>query len=549
MQQEKRTEAKFKEVAVLIKNGNLIQAQKVLNEAPFLKQHLAYYLQQAKIYKQSGALLKSLESLDTALDLFSNKVPALNHKVELLFQLKKFQEFESALLELRTILDNPFEKVRLEARAEAVQKNYNKAIASLECALDQKGILFDVKIGCMLFEFNCAISSFQKGLAYLKRALHIEPDLSFKSTVFLTAVVSQDPENHGEKICFEFVKDFPYNKNLLVAQCKLLLFTGKFSLIQEKIDKSKVEMDAKTLKRLSAILSVTNIELPMQIPSDSDALDVSQADFLTYLAAFGVHEARKKFAVVDESEKVKRYISFMESLPLIDHSFRKLVEGFPPDAHWVAASGKNSLGSVVVFTGGAGKVCGLPIAIFDQFLISMKLDAIYLKDSSRNFFMEGVPGLGTWSGDLYSNINALLPSKIRYCICSSGGSFGGLNSYASMNYTSCVFLSPYTHFATNNKSQHIALAYMRKKHQNAPNDFLEEFQHQAPKSPIHLIYGEKDSECMSQVKRLEHIQNVSIKEIPRTGHSLLFDLVVRNELLPLLRNTLGVVPAESADSR
>ncbi len=344
-------------------------------------------------------------------------------------------------------------------------------------------------------------------------------------------------EFHTAEVLYKL---FPLNKDLLITQCRLLLTTGKSDQIQEVTDEKSDLIDARTKNSLSSILDLVSIELPGEVGVSGNDIPINRHVVLQIAEEQGIENAQDALNRL-ANEKDREFLKqLFNTLPDDSMISRQLVGDFPRNTNWVVAEGPNAKGTVVVFTGGGGKIFSLPLSILDRYLAALGLNAVYLRDNTRNIFLGGIDGLGDTPLDVSANINKLVPSRPLFCMSFSGGSFGALNYCVHNKLNSAVMFSPYTHLFSAKQRHLSAMLYLQEKFKSPDSDMLEVYKKTSPDFPIHLIAGTVDADGLAQVDRVSALNNINIHLIEAGGHNILFQLIVRDELLPLLRKLLGI---------
>ncbi len=543
---QKKRAAWFNQIVTLISSHELDKAEKELNSFNEFKDAPEYELLYCKILFDRSQLQEALARINGAILRYPNDWRLLDMKCVLSVKEGDISALSSALDQLK-LASPPVERLwKFREEVAVLKADFSKAIELLETAIECGDLGVTIAISSRLFLYNCRVRNWERAFHWLVKYFEIDPDATLDVSLLINYLLELSPEDYGEKAVERLRERFPANNTILFAHIRLLLTTGKSDKIPAVIEDNISIINGNTLRSLKNLLSTTDIEVASewseQNPEDkAERFNSMRRDgFAWYLLTEGPEKAHNILQYLADETERDACKQLLELIPSISTHRRTLVLNFPKNKGWVIGAGDASIGTVIVFTGMAGRV-GVSNAFFDRYLAELNLDAIYLRDTSRNTYLGGVNGLGTTAEEMAEKLIELSPSKPLYCVSFSGGSFGALSCCLNANLKSVVMFSPYTHLFSNNKAHNSASRYLQKQYESVTSDFLAGFESKGPEFPVHLVYGAEDDDCTHHVKRVLHVRNVAARRVERSAHSsLVFDLAVRGQLLPLLKDALGL---------
>lgn len=219
------------------------------------------------------------------------------------------------------------------------------------------------------------------------------------------------------------------------------------------------------------------------------------------------------------------------------------------------AQARSTETAVLVFTGSNDSV-SMPLPLFDRYLATLEITAVYLKDFKRLRFCSGIQSLS----ETYDGTVAALREMLRRLgvkrLCTLGNCDGG---FAAIRYGAELCADRIVTFGAPTYSPQDSLTkieqarnFMRKRlAENVPVEmmdlkpFLESHTHRAQ---IELFYEEEDLRDRSQALHLSGISGVRLHPQPGlSNHRLLRRMASsRQDFLGMLGKLLGV---ESAATR
>jgi len=536
----------FHQIIALAGRGEFDKARQELDTMGDFKDAPEYNLLYCKILLSMSQLPEALDRIDDA--IVKNPGDWRLHDVKCLItqETRNTDALAIALAQLE-LTSPPVERLWKYREGVAVLKaDFAEAINLLETAIECGDLGMTTDIAFRLFSYHRKLGDSKRAFYWLAQYFESDPEATIDVTLLINFLLDLSPEDYGEKKIVELRERFPANNTILFTHVRLLLTTGKVDKIPAVIEDSLSILNKNTLHSLENLLSTTDIEItteksgknPGEEPARSGSM--MRGEFANCLVYEGPEKARNSFQYVTDNTEREICKQMLEAIPPISEHHRTLVSNFPKNQGWVIGAGDNSIGTVIVFTGMAGRA-GIHNTFFDSYFAALNLDAIFLRDTDRNTYLGGVNGLGSTAEEMTERLIELSPSEPLYCVSFSGGSFGALGCCLNTKLKSVVMFSPYTYLFSSNKAHASAMSYLQKNYKSVTTDFMACFKSTGPEFPIHLVYGTEDDDCAHQVDRVSHIGNISGHRVGSSTHSsLVYDLAFRGHLLSLLRGTLGL---------
>jgi hypothetical protein len=226
---------------------------------------------------------------------------------------------------------------------------------------------------------------------------------------------------------------------------------------------------------------------------------------------------------------------------------RKLVVA-DPERDVLLAEVTGAETAVLVFTG-TNDGLSMPLSLFDRYLATLNLTAIYLKDFNRLRFLQGIQSLSdNYQGTLEALRNMLNRAGVKR-LCTIGNCVGG---FAAIRYgielgaERIVAFSPPTYTSRDPLTKmEEGRRFMRTRLEaNVPSEmmdlkpFLEARRHDAQ---IDLLYEEKDPRDRVNALRLSSLPGIRLHPQPELSYRLLRRLAFSNpDFRGLLANLLEI---------
>ncbi len=411
------------------------------------------------------------------------------------------------------------ENIKLYAQVHiaVAEENLDAAVTLLEDSLRECRVTLSADIGRDLFSYHYQLGNYASSLVWLEKALALDPMLDYEAGNLIVILSDLEPHDHGEARLLALRQRFPKNNSLLESMCSLLLMKGNISKLEKLLSES-ADSDERSRRKLQRLASAAGLDhLPALQDEDQERV------FDQYL------------------QKVRQQLELS----------RPVAGGFPVNRNWLHVKGENAAGSVIAFNGGGGHF-GIPIELFDHYLASLNLDVVYFRDNTRQFFFDGVEGLGSSIDAIIDKIQQLELPKPIYCISNSGGSFAALNYGLRVPVDGMILFAPFTYLASDfskikdyNPKFKIIADYLHRTYPDGIFDYQAAYSNQPRSFPVHFYYGDKDLTCRRHVSRMAKIPNMHSHEISGANHLVVRYLTLRNELLPILESHLRSTAASS----
>lgn len=204
------------------------------------------------------------------------------------------------------------------------------------------------------------------------------------------------------------------------------------------------------------------------------------------------------------------------------------------------AEGQASEAIALVFTGLADQAM-FPLPIFDRYLATLNLTAVYLRDHNRLLYNNGISSLASDFAGTVKSLHSLVSDLGTRRLITIGTSAGG---YAAIRYglaldAECIvgFSAP-TNLTADFLADDGRGRAVARRLQTLPADALDALpliQARERPTPIHLVYGEDMREDRRHALHLEGASGVNLHPLPGVDiHGSLGVLAQEKKLLPFL---------------
>ncbi len=140
-----------------------------------------------------------------------------------------------------------------------------------------------------------------------------------------------------------------------------------------------------------------------------------------------------------------------DSMALLQQAFElkdkhtDVLKDLQPDKEMIVSGADRPNGTVLVFSG-LGDKLSMPFNVMDVFFAELGLSAIFLRDSQRQLYCNGISQLGddfeTTLNVLKNEISSLGAEKPLYVMGNSAGGFGAIYYATQLNAEACIVFSP-----------------------------------------------------------------------------------------------------------
>jgi hypothetical protein len=300
----------------------------------------------------------------------------------------------------------------------------------------------------------------------------------------------------------------------------------------------EIYSDNKGLKRIAlhAVSAIREIEAGR--PFELDVQLIMAKSALSLIISVGrINVARTYVAICVEHFKgysLRENHSLLQLGPKIDRMDYL-------DRYWLdyQVIDRKAKTTVVIFCGAADRF-GVEVNTFMLWLSDPSVNAIYLRDSYKSFYLGGLASIGNMEqtvARIRDDIAALGGERV-VCIGSSVGVYGALNYGAMLNADSVLCFSGPTSLEAGlqlfgDKPAYQNVARLMEQ-ENLPEPDLRAA-YGANNVSVHFLYGEGSAFDAVQTKTIEGLPNVTIEEIPDWDeHFIVGELARRGRLADVL---------------
>jgi tetratricopeptide (TPR) repeat protein len=240
---------------------------------------------------------------------------------------------------------------------------------------------------------------------------------------------------------------------------------------------------------------------------------------------------------------------FLDMTPR-DAELRRPLAVDDPERDVIIAEAAGSETAVLVFTG-LNDAMMMPLPIFDRYLAALGVTAVYLKDSSRMFFLRGIQSLAPDYAGTLAALRSILERLRVSQLCAIGNSAGGpaairYGTELDARYITCFSCT--THDLSEPVAQfRLGRKIMRKRFfANLPADMLDLkpfLQKRQRASTIRLYYGDGEEWDKKQALHLADVEGVALNPIADLDeHAVISWLFAKGELGKVLAAAVGLPP-------
>lgn len=202
----------------------------------------------------SEPTLQALEQIEVALKNSPNDWRLHRLRCMVFLEIKDAELLKAAVAELSRC--NPPAKalMRFSENLALMEGNYEQAAHIIEEALREGQMEPSSKTLKRLSVHWQKAKNWKASINSLEQALESDPEASINIASLLVTLVELDVANLGEVEISRLRCRFPSNPYLLIAQCRLLLTTGKASGIGPLIEANQSILDESSLARLQSLI-------------------------------------------------------------------------------------------------------------------------------------------------------------------------------------------------------------------------------------------------------------------------------------------------------
>ncbi len=209
------------------------------------------------------------------------------------------------------------------------------------------------------------------------------------------------------------------------------------------------------------------------------------------------------------------------------------------------AQGVGAKAVAVVFAGNNDLALGLPLSVFDRYLAALGVDAIYLKDHSRLFFLSGVRSLRRYEAALESlrTMLAKLPAARLHMIGMSGGGPAAIRYGVDLGAQNIVSFCGPTKIDFDRLPAPVHRILAKRLQAAIPAQYLDArlfLEARDVRPRIHMVYGAEMARDRAYAEHLAGMPMVTLR--PLAGfdrHEIFPALAATGELRTLLGELLG----------
>ena len=538
-----------KEVQRLLTSNNLEEASSVLKGAIVRHpKHLRLRMLEAKVLEKQGKQTEARDRYDLIRKAFPNKPQANFHLARLAIAQGDFEDAETYLqaAEAQGMTESFTGKLRTRITARdsdpAVSRRaFERIVASK--AEPSAALLIKLANICFKMDDNQAV------FALAERMLRIDP-VEAHNLAAQAAIKIGDAERAEREYATLLDLD-PENPRWISGKMDFLQRIGEndkaIALLREAIGRGLAGAQLfDGINRLRIPPDIAEVAVRWAQTVEVGAAKREQTVAAYILSAF-LNQAPSPQVQMSTPGKANgkptHLYDWSKDAPA-DSAFKRALVTETQDKDILVAPAENSNTVVLVFTGLADQAM-VPIGILDRYFAALNLTAVYLRDSSRLLFNNGVASVAQNFDGTVEYLRNIISGFGSSRLVSMGTSAGG---YAAIRYglslgADCIagFSAP-----TNLTAAFLAddgrgriVANRLQKLPPETLDILPAVIAADGRTPIHLVYGEhmpQDKRHALYLKGAPGVVLHSLQEIDQ--HSSLTVLAQNRKLLPFLTGNL-----------
>ena len=237
-------------------------------------------------------------------------------------------------------------------------------------------------------------------------------------------------------------------------------------------------------------------------------------------------------------------LRMLDALPPADPRSR-LVTDPRKDVHVVRREG--GADTVLVCFSGVGLIgVGAPLPILHRWLGQLDAHLIYLRRRRlADFYLDGIPQLGPdpdATAEAIARLAAELGGRRLLVYGNSSGGFAAMLYGLKLKAEAVLAFGPPTSM-TPEFNEHLVLAEtsrrLRAEHPDAPLDLRPLWQAADPRPRLTIVRGEHNWDDRLYADHVADLPGVDVREVAGyQGHQVVFELLLRQELLPIMQDFL-----------
>lgn len=536
----------YNEVESMIKRGELVNAQRLLDDIPIEENFMKWTHLRLEVLLKQNSFAEAEKVLNLYIESHGQNDFALKKQCHLYWIAGNKEKL--ALSYETLVQSNPQLKTMLfwRDRLAESQGNYPLAIKTLQFSLG-KGLVDNATYS--MNRLKAHYQNLKHAKDFLRCYRHAQKYLpSFTppfSRLGFLLLETQTPEK-SLTILEPLFERFPDNKELFFGICTCLRSSDSqklYAFVKTNID-SLNELDKVRLASYPVVSSLIDKNVSDPLRSKLSDGELIRAIFIN-LEHSRIEEAKlllTSWSPEKRPQTATMMLQLLDDVPDESRLLRPILSTYESNKEIVISEAKGDVQGTVLVFGGLEDQLMLPLSLMDRYFAALNLSAVYLKDFQRSMYVNGISELGTSFEATLQALRSLLKTLKTKRLFTLGTSVGGfasmlyglnLKAEVSISFSGPSFILHPQETRAKAFRKRLSSTFESEQDFDIRSAFAK---HQDAKMATHIYYGDANAEDTFQASLIENYPNVYLNAMRGfEHHASIYPLIADHKLLSTLK--------------